>query len=86
MFSTESPQTIFDTKGYITPDRFEEFYIDQKILLEQEKQPRAKTTSLENKISKEQLQYDKYYKQYQHYDGKFFLIVNTRKHNKYLLN
>lgn len=70
MFSTESPQIDFDTKGYAIPDRFEELYIGQKALLQQEKEIRAEIESLEIKISREQSQYEEYYKQYEYYDGK----------------
>ncbi len=70
MFSTESPQISFDTKGYTIPDRFEELYIGQKALLQQEKEIRAEIESLDIKISREQSQYDEYYKQYEYYEGK----------------
>jgi len=70
MFSTESPQIDFDTKGYVIPDRFEELYIGQKALLQQEKEILAGIESLDIKISREQSQYDEYYKQYEYYEGK----------------
>jgi hypothetical protein len=70
MFSTESPQISFDTKGYVIPDRFEELYIGQKALLQQEKEVRAEIESLDIKISREQSQYEEYYKQYEYYEGK----------------
>lgn len=70
MFSTESPQIDFDTKGYAIPDRFEELYIGQKALLQQEKEILAGIESLDIKISREQSQYDEYYKQYEYYEGK----------------
>jgi len=70
MFSTESPQISFDTKGYAIPDRFEELYIGQKALLQQEKEIRAEIESLDIKISREQSQYEEYYKQYEYYEGK----------------
>ena len=70
MFSTESPQISFDTKGYAIPDRFEELYIGQKALLQQEKEVRAEIESLDIKISREQSQYEEYYKQYEYYEGK----------------
>ncbi len=70
MFSTESPQIDFDTKGYAIPDRFEELYIGQKALLQQEKEVRAEIESLDIKISREQSQYEEYYKQYEYYEGK----------------
>jgi len=70
MFSTESPQISFDTKGYAIPDRFEELYIGQKALLQQEKEILAEIESLDIKISREQSQYEEYYKQYEYYEGK----------------
>jgi len=70
MFSTESPQITFDTKGYAIPDRFEELYIGQKAILQQEKEIRAEIESLDIKISREQSQYEEYYKQYEYYEGK----------------
>jgi len=70
MFSTESPQIDFETNGYAIPDRFDELYIGQKALLQQEKEIRAEIESLDIKISREQSQYDEYYKQYEYYEGK----------------
>jgi hypothetical protein len=70
MFSTESPQISFDTKGYAIPDRFEELYIGQKALLQQEKEIREEIESLDIKISRGQSQYEEYYKQYEYYEGK----------------
>jgi len=63
-------QVIFDTKGYVIPDRFEELYVGQKAIVQQEKEIRAEIESLDIKISREQSQYDEYYKQYQYYEGK----------------
>ena len=70
MYSTQSPQIFFDTKGYVIPDRFEELYVGQKTLVQQEKEIRAELELLDIKILREQSQYDEYYKQYQYYDGK----------------
>jgi len=70
MYSTQSPEIIFDTKGYVVPDRFDELYVGQQILVQQEKEIRAELESLDIKISREQLQYDEYYKQYEYYKGK----------------
>ena len=70
MYSTQSPQISFDTKGYVIPDRFEELYVGQKTLVQQEKEIRAELELLDIKILREQSQYDEYYKQYQYYDGK----------------
>ena len=70
LYSTQSPQIIFDTKGYVIPDRFEELYVGQKSFVQQEKEIRAEIELLDIKISREQSQYDEYYKQYQYYEGK----------------
>jgi len=70
LYSTESPQISFDTKGYVIPDRFEELYVGQKVIVQQEKEIRAELESLDIKISREQSQYDEYKKQYQYYEGK----------------
>jgi len=70
MFSTQSPQISFDAKGYAIPDRFEELYIGQKALLQQQKEISAEIKSLDIKISRGQSQYDEYYKQYEYYEGK----------------
>ena len=70
MFSTQSPQISFDAKGYAIPDRFEELYIGQKALLQQQKEINAEIKSLDIKISRGQSQYVEYYKQYEYYEGK----------------
>ena len=70
MYSTESPQISFDTQGYVIPDRFEELYVGQKALVQQEKEIRIEIKSLDTKISREKSQYDEYDKQYQYYEGK----------------
>jgi len=70
MFSTESPQITFDNKGYVVPQRFEELYVGQKLLLQQEKEIRSNIESLDVKISREKSQYDEYLKQYNYYEGK----------------
>ena len=70
LYSTQSPQISFDTKGYAIPDRFEELYIGQKAILEQEQEIRVEIESLDIKISRDQSQYDEYYKQYEYYEGK----------------
>jgi len=79
MYSTQSPQISFDTQGYVVPDRFEELYVGQKALVQQEKEIRAELESLDIKISREQSQYDEYYKQYQYYDGK---TLSSDEYNK----
>lgn len=70
MYSTESPQISFNTKNYVIPDRFEELYVGQSALIQQEKELRMEIDLLEIKISREQSQYDEYNKQYSYYDGK----------------
>ena len=70
MHSTQSPEIIFDTKGYVVPERFDELYVGQKVWVQQEKEIRVELESLDIKISREQSQYDEYYKQYEYYEGK----------------
>jgi len=70
MYSTESPQISFNTKGYEIPNRFEELYVGQSALIQQETELRLEIDSLDVKISKEQSQYDEYAKQYNYYEGK----------------
>ena len=79
MYSTQSPQISFDTKGYVIPDRFEELYVGQKTLVQQEKEIRAELELLDIKILREQSQYDEYYKQYQYYDGKILSQSDYKK-------
>ncbi len=84
MFSTESPQISFDTKGYAIPDRFEELYVGQRAILQQEKEIRAEIESLDIKILREQSQYDEYYKQYEYYEGKTLPPSDYQKAQKIL--
>ena len=70
MYSTESPEINFDTKGYVIPDRLDELYVGQKLLLVQEKEIQSQIESLDHKITREESQYDEYYKQYEFYEGK----------------
>ncbi len=70
MYSTESPETAFDTKKYVIPSRFEELYVGQKALLSQEKQILSQIEVLDTKIAREQSQYESHYKQYEQYKGK----------------
>ena len=58
------------TQEFLIPERFEEFYVGQHALLKQEKEIRAELGALDVKISREQSQYDEYYKQYEYYEGK----------------
>ena len=70
MYSDENPEINFDTKGFVVPERFEELYVGQHALLKQEKEIRVELGALDVKISREQSQYDEYYKQYEYYEGK----------------
>ncbi|WP_371504985.1 matrixin family metalloprotease [Nitrosopumilus adriaticus] len=70
MYSYESPQESFDDMGYTIPQRFDELYIGQEFLLEDQKQMKAEIESLEKKLSGEKLLYDKLLKEYQHYENK----------------
>ena len=70
MYSTEFPEIPFNKKGYDIPERYEEFYVGQKLLIAQKKEIQSQIELLDTKISSEQLQYDEYYKQYEHYEGK----------------
>lgn len=79
MYSTQSPEIIFDTKGYVIPERFDELYVGQKALVHQEKEIRSELESLDIKISREQLQYDEYYKQYEYYEGKTLSPTDYKK-------
>ncbi len=79
MYSTQSPEIIFDTKGYVVPERFDELYVGQKALVQQEKEIRVELESLDIKISREQSQYDEYYKQYEYYEGKTLSPADYKK-------
>jgi len=70
MYSTESPQISFDTKGYVLPERFDELYVGQQLLLFDKQELQSSIESLDVKITREQSQYDEYFKQYQYYEGK----------------
>ncbi|MBL7018498.1 MAG: matrixin family metalloprotease [Nitrosopumilus sp.] len=70
MYSTESPQITFDTKGYVLPERFEELYVGQKLMLFDKQELESNIELLDIKITREQSQYDEYFKQYQYYEGK----------------
>ena len=66
MYSTESIEISYYTKGYQVPERFEEFYVGQNLLLFNENELKSQIHSLDVKISREKSQYDEYYKQYQY--------------------
>ena len=70
MYSTESSAVDFDDKGFVIPERFEELFVGQMALLQQEKQLREQIQSLDNQLSLQKLEYEKYSKQYQFYEGK----------------
>ncbi len=70
MYSYESPEIDFDTKGYVVPQRLEELYVGQQALLQQENELAEQIEALNIKISRAQSQYDEYYKQYEYYEGK----------------
>ena len=70
MYSTESSEIQFNTHGYNVPERFEELYVGQNLLLFNEKELKSQIESLDTKISREESQYDEYYKQYEYYEGK----------------
>ena len=70
MYSDESPSSDFDSMGFIIPKKFEELYVGQKLLLEQDKQLRLQIKSLSESISRKHLQYDEYYKHYAYYENK----------------
>lgn len=70
MYSDESSIVDFDSQGFVVPAKFEEFYIGQKSLLDQDNKIRNQLELLDEKISHAKSQYDEYYKQYEYYDGK----------------
>lgn len=70
MYSDELPLADFDSQEFIVPEKFEELYVGQKSLLDQDNEIRSQLESLDKKISRAKSQYDEYYKQYEYYDGK----------------
>ena len=70
MYSDESPTIDFNSQGFIIPQKFEELYVGQKSLLDQDSEIRNEIESLDEKISHAKSQYAEYYKQYEYYDGK----------------
>ncbi|MEX2193556.1 MAG: matrixin family metalloprotease [Nitrosarchaeum sp.] len=70
MYSDESSIADFDSQWFIVPKKFEELYVGQKSLLDQDSEIRSQLESLDKQISREKSQYDEYYKQYEYYDGK----------------
>ncbi len=81
MYSTKSiQQPDFDTKGYTIPERLEELYVGQKLLLTQESELQLEIESLEKRIIREEAQYDEYYKQYEQYEGR---TLSAKEYDKY---
>jgi hypothetical protein len=70
MYSDELPMADFDSQGLIIPSKFEELYVGQKSLLDQDDEIRNQIELLNKKISRSKSQYDEYYKQYEFYNGK----------------
>ena len=70
MYSIESYDINFDDKGFVIPQRFEELFVGQMALLQQEKQLREQIKSLDDQLSIQKLEYEKYSKEYQFYEGK----------------
>ena len=70
MYSTQSPEIVYDSKGFIVPDRLDELYVGQSLLLYNQQEIELKIKALDTKIVREQSQYDEYDKQYQYYEGK----------------
>ncbi len=70
MYSYESPRDSFDDVAYVIPQRFDELYIGQNLLLEEKKEMTAEIESLEKKLSDEKLLYDEFLKEYQYYEDK----------------
>jgi hypothetical protein len=70
MYSDELPMTNFDSQGLTVPSKFEELYVGQKSLLDQDNEIRNQIELLNKKISRAKSQYDEYYKQYEFYNGK----------------
>ncbi|MFQ5496541.1 MAG: matrixin family metalloprotease [Nitrosopumilus sp.] len=70
MYSTDSYDVNFDDKGFVIPERFEELFVGQLAILQQEKQLRNQIQSLDDKLSIQKSQYEQYLKEYQFYEGK----------------
>jgi hypothetical protein len=79
MYSDDSTSIDFDSMGFIIPKKFEELYVGQKSLLEQDQQIRNQIKSLTDSISRKNLQYDEYYKEYRYYEGKILSAEEFEK-------
>lgn len=62
----------------VIPQRFEELYIGQKLLLEQEKEMRNEIESLDKKLSDEKLLYSKHLDEYRYHEDKTLSSVEYR--------
>ena len=69
MYSDENPQTPYDEKGYIIPDRQEDLYVGQSVLLFRETQLRDELESVEEKIVGLRAEHKKTYGEYRQYEG-----------------
>ncbi|MCV0430139.1 matrixin family metalloprotease [Nitrosopumilus sp.] len=79
MYSTQSPEIDFNSQGYNVPERLDELYVGQKLLLIQEQELQSQIESLNRKINLEQSQYDEYLKQYEFYEGKMLSQSDYKK-------
>lgn len=79
MYSTQSPEIIYDPKGFTVPERLDELYVGQSLLLYNQQEIELKIKALDSKITREQSQYDEYDKQYEYYDGK---ILSSKEYDK----
>jgi hypothetical protein len=84
MYSDESPDVNFNLQGFTIPQKFEELYVGQKSLLDQDDEIRVQIESLDKKINRAKSQYDEYYKQYEYYDGKTLPQDEFKKAQKLL--
>lgn len=84
MYSDESPDVNFNLQGLVIPQKFEELYVGQKSLLDQDDEIRVQIESLDKKINRAKSQYDEYYKQYEYYDGKTLPQDEFKKAEKLL--
>lgn len=84
MYSDESPDVNFNLQGLVIPQKFEELYVGQKSLLDQDDEIRVQIESLDKKINRAKSQYDEYYKQYEYYDGKTLPQDEFKKAQKLL--
>ena len=79
MYSTQSPEIVYDSNGFTVPERLDELYVGQSLLLHNQQEIELKIKTLDSKIAREQSQYDEYDKQYQYYDGK---TLSSKEYDK----